>query len=186
MKLKYLRDPIQTIIYFKYTWISSSLIFVVYIYSSSQNCGFSSSLLWMWELDYKESWAPKNWCFWTVVLEKILKSPLGFKIKPVNPKGNNPEYSLEGLMLKLKLQYFGHLCKELIHWKSPWCWERLKAGEGDDKRMRLLDGITDLGYGFGWTLVVGNEQGGLACCGSWGCKASDTTEWLNWTELKIC
>ena len=72
---------------------------------SSQSYGFSSSHSWMWELDCEESWAPKNWCFWTVVLEKTLENPLDCKeIKPVNP-----EYSLEGLMLKLNLQYFGHL-----------------------------------------------------------------------------
>ena len=58
---------------------------------SSQNYGFSSSYVWMWELNYKESWAPKNWCFWTVVLEKTLESPLDCKeIKPVHPKGNQP------------------------------------------------------------------------------------------------
>ena len=71
----------------------------------SQSCGVSSSQVWMWELDHKESWAPKNWCFWIVVLGNTLESPLDCKeIQPVNP-----EYSLEGLMLKLKLQYFGHL-----------------------------------------------------------------------------
>ena len=79
---------------------------------SSQSYGFSSSHVWMWELDYKESWAPKNWYFWTVVLEKTLESHLDCKgIQPVHPKGNSPEYSLEGLMLKLKLQYFGHLMR---------------------------------------------------------------------------
>ena len=68
-------------------------------------------LWWIWELDYKERWALKNWCFWTVVLEKTLESPLDCKeIRPGNHKGN-PEYSLEGLMLKLKLQYFGHLMR---------------------------------------------------------------------------
>ena len=86
---------------------------------SSQSYGFSSSHIWMWELDYKEIWALKNWCFWTVVLEKTLVSPLDCKeIKPLNPNGNqswiflneiSPEYSLEGLMLKL--QYFGHLMR---------------------------------------------------------------------------
>ena len=71
---------------------------------------FSSSHIWMWELDYKESWTLKNWYFWTVVLEKILESPLDCKeIQPIHPEGNQSEYSLEGLMLKLKLQYFGHL-----------------------------------------------------------------------------
>ena len=78
----------------------------------SQSHGFSSSYVWMWELNYKESWAPKNWCFWTVVLEKTLESPLDYKeIQPVHPKGDHPEYLLEGLMLKLKLQYFVHLMR---------------------------------------------------------------------------
>ena len=77
---------------------------------SSQRYGFSSSHVWMWELNHKEVWVLKNWSFWTVVLEKTLESPLDCKeIKPVNLKKINPEYSLEGLMLKLKLQYFGHL-----------------------------------------------------------------------------
>ena len=66
--------------------------------------------VWMWELNHKEGWAPKNWCFWTVVLEKILESPLNnTEIKPVNPKGNQPWLLKEGLILKLKLQYFDHL-----------------------------------------------------------------------------
>ena len=90
--------------------------------------------VWMWELDYKESWVPKNWCFWTVVLQKTLESPLDCKeIQPVHPKGNRPEYSLEGLMLKLKLQYLATWCEELTLLKRPWCWERLKVRrEGDD------------------------------------------------------
>ena len=76
----------------------------------SQSYVFSSSHVWMWELDHKEGWAPKNGCFWAVVLEKTLESPLNYKeIQPVNLKEMSPEYSLEGLMLKLKLQYFGHL-----------------------------------------------------------------------------
>ena len=74
---------------------------------SSQSYGFSSSHVWMWELNHKESWVLKNWCFWTVVLEKMLEYPLDCKIKLINPKGNSPEYPLEGLMLKL--QFFGHL-----------------------------------------------------------------------------
>ena len=95
----------------------------------SQSYGFSSSHVWMWELDHKEQWAPKNWCFWTVVLEKTLESPW------VARRSNqsilmeiNPEYPLERLMLKLKLQYFVQWCQEPIHQKRPWCWERLKAG----------------------------------------------------------
>ena len=68
----------------------------------------------MWELDHKEDWEQKNWCFWTVVLEKTLETCLDYKeIKPVNPKRNQPEYSLKGLMLKLKLQYFVHLMQKV-------------------------------------------------------------------------
>ena len=101
---------------------------------SRQSYGFSSSHVWTWELDYKENWAPKNWCFWTVVLESLLReSPLDCKkIQPVYPKEISPEYWLEGLMLKVKLQYLATWCEELIHLKRPWCWEKLKAGgEGD-------------------------------------------------------
>ena len=76
---------------------------------SGQGYGFSGGHVWMWELDYKESWAPKNWCFWTVVLEKTLKSPLDCKEIQSILKEISPGCSLEGLMLKLKLQYFGHL-----------------------------------------------------------------------------
>ena len=78
--------------------------------ASTQSYGFSSSHLWIWELDYKESWAPKNWCFWTVVLEKTLESPwIARRSNQSILKEISSEYSLEGLMQKLKLQYFGHL-----------------------------------------------------------------------------
>ena len=77
---------------------------------SSQSYGFSSSHVWMWELNYKETWAPKNWSFWTMMLEKTLESPLDFKeIQLVILKEISPEYSLGGLILKLKFQYFGYL-----------------------------------------------------------------------------
>ena len=101
---------------------------------SSQSYGFSSSHIWVWELDYKESWMWKNWCFWTVVLEKTLESPLDCKeIQPVYRKGNQSWISLEGLMLKL--QYFGHLMRRTDSLEKTWCWESLRAGEeGDDRR----------------------------------------------------
>ena len=85
----------------------------------------------MWKLDYKESWVLKNWCFWTVVLEKTLESPLTYKsiLKVISP-----EYSLEGLMLKLNSNTLACWCKYLIHWKRLWYRERLKVGgEGDDR-----------------------------------------------------
>ena len=89
----------------------------------------------MWELDCEESWTLKNWCFWTVVLEETLVSPLDCsEIQPVHPKGISPGGSLERLMLKLKLQYFGHLMWELTHWKRLLCWEGLGAGgEGNNR-----------------------------------------------------
>ena len=95
----------------------------------SQSYDFSISHVQIWELDYKEGWTLKNWCFQTVVLEKTFESPLDSKeIKPVSPKGNQSEYLLEGLILKLKLQYFGQLMRRADSRKRLWCWERLKAG----------------------------------------------------------
>ena len=112
---------------------------------SSQSYGFSNSHVWMWELEYKESWALKNWCFWTVVLEKNLECALDCKeIQPVHPKEVSPEYSLEGLMLKLKLQYFGHLMRRTDSSETTWMLGKI---EGRRRRwlqkMRWLDGITD-------------------------------------------
>ena len=112
---------------------------------SSQGYGFSSSHVWMWELDCEESWALKNWCFWTVVLEKILESPLDCKeIQPVHAKGNQSWVSLEGLMLKLKLQYFGHLMQRADSFEKTLMLGkivgRMRRGW---QRIRWLDGITD-------------------------------------------
>ena len=102
---------------------------------SSQTYGFSSSHVWIWESDHKESLAPKSWCFWTVVLETF-ESHLDYKeIHQSILKEISPEYSLGGLTLKLKLQYFGHLMQRTGSLKKKLrCWERLKVeGEGDDR-----------------------------------------------------
>ena len=140
----------------------------------------------MWELDHKESWVPKNWCFWTVVLEKTLESPLDCKeIQPVHPKGNQSEYPLEGLILKLKLQYFGHLM-----WRTDSLEKIPMLAKTEDRRikgrqrMRWLDSITnsvDMSLN---SQGVGDGQGGLVCCSPWGCKELDTTEWLIWNKLE--
>ena len=99
---------------------------------SSQSYGFSSSHVCMWELDYKESWVLKNWCFWTVVLEKTLESPLDCtEIKPVNPKGNWSWIVIGRLMLKLKLQYFGHLM-----WRTNSLEKTLMVGKTEGGRTR--------------------------------------------------
>ena len=101
---------------------------------SSQGYVFSSSHVWMWELDYKESWVLKNCCFWTVVLEETLESPLDSKkIQPVHPKGNQSWVFMGRLKVK-NSNTLAAWCEELTHWKRPWCWERLGAGgEGDDR-----------------------------------------------------
>ena len=112
---------------------------------SGQGYGFSSGHVWMWELDYKENWVSKNWSFWTVVLEKTLESPLDCKeIQPVHPKGNQPELSLEGLMLKLKLQHFGHLMQRADSLEKTLMLGKIEGRRIRGwQRMRWLDGITD-------------------------------------------
>ena len=154
---------------------------------SSQNYSFSSSHVWMWELDYKESWVLKNWCFWTLVLEKTLESPLDcMEIKLVNCKWNQSWIFIGRMMLKLKLQSLATWCEELTHWKRPRCWARLRAGgEGDDR-----------GWD-GWIASLTQWTWAWASSGSWwwtgkpgvlqsmGHKELDTTERLNWIWLKI-
>ena len=112
---------------------------------SSQSYDFSSSHVWMWELYHKESWTLKNWCFWTVVLEKTLRvSWTARRSSQSILKERSPEYSLEGLMLKLKLQYFSHLVQRTDSLKKTLMLgkieERRRSGW---QRMRWLDGIID-------------------------------------------
>ena len=133
------------------------------------------------ELDYKESWAPKNWCFWTIVLENILKTHLDSKeIKPVILK-INPEYPPEGLMLKLKLQYFGHLMQRADSFEKILILWKIEGRRRGWQRMRWLDGITDLMDMFEQALGVGDGQGSLACCSPWGPQSVGH----NWTTNLI-
>ena len=136
----------------------------------------------MWELDCEESWALKNWCFWTVVLEKTLESPLDLNplpMKMVARRSNwstlkeiNPEYSLEGLMLKLKLKYFGHLM-----WRA----DSLEKHPNDGKDWGQEEKGTTEGEMVGWHHQLnghefeqapgdGDEQGSLVCCSQRGCR----------------
>ena len=94
----------------------------------------------------------------------------------------SPVCSLEGLMLKLRLQYFGHLMQRADSFETPWCWDKLRVGrEGDNRGWDGWMGYQLNAHEFRRTLGVGDGQGGLACCSSWGRKKSDTTERLNWT-----
>ena len=143
----------------------------------------------MLELDYKEGWPPKNWCFWTVVLEKTLRVPWTSRISNQSIlKEISPEYSLEGLMLKLKFQYFGHLM-----WRADSLEKTLMLGktEGGRRRgwqgMRWLEGVTDsmeMSLSKLWELV------GIEGQGSWHAAVhgvAKSRRWLsNWTELNWC
>ena len=152
---------------------------------SSQGYGLSSGHVWMWELDYKQSWAPKNWCFWTVVLKKTLESPLDCReIQPVHSKGDQPWVFIGRADVEAEAPILWPPdVKRWLIWKDPDAgkdWRREEKGTTEDERVgwhHRLDG-----RGFGWTPGVGDGQGGLVCCGSWGRKESDTTEQLNWTE----
>ena len=147
----------------------------------SQSYGFSSSHVWMWELDYPESWVLKNPWFWNVVLEKTLENPLDCKeIKPVNPKGNQ------------SWVFFGRIDNEAPVLWLPDVNNWLIGKDSDAGRDRGQEekGTTEVemagwhhrldGHESEWTLGVGAGQGGLVCCDSQGRKESDTTERLNW------
>ena len=137
------------------------------------------------ELDYKERWVPKNWCFWTVVLEKTLLSPLDCKeIQPVHSKGDQSWVFIgrTDVEAETPILWPPHAKSWLIG-KDPdtgkdWAQEEKRTTEDEMVGWHhCLDG-----HGFGWTPRFGDGQGGLVCCDSWGCKESDTTERLNWTE----
>ena len=133
-------------------------------------------------LDYKESWVQKNWCFWTVVLEKILESPLDCKdIQPVHPKGNQSWVFIERIDFEAETPIFWQpdakswlIGKDFDVGKD---WSQEEKGTTENEMVgwhHRLDG-----HKFEWTLGVSDGQGGLVCCDSWGCQESDMTERLN-------
>ena len=153
---------------------------------SNQSCGFSNSRVWMWKLDYKESWVSKNCCFWTVVLEKTLESPLDCKeIQPVNFKGNQSlNIHWKDWCQSWNPNTLATWCEKLTHLKRPWCWERLRVrGEGDDRGWDGWKALLTL-----WTWVWVNsgscwrtgKPGMLQSMGSQRVRHSWVTE-LNWT-----
>ena len=132
---------------------------------------FSRSPVWMWQLDHKESWVPKNWYFWTAVLENTLQSPLDSKEIKSILKEISTDYSLEGLMLTLKLQNFGHLMRRTDSLEKTLMLGKIEGRRRrGQQRMRWLEGITDSMDEFEQAPGVGDGQGSLACCSPWGCK----------------
>ena len=127
--------------------------------------------------DCEESWVPKNWCFWTVVLEKTLESPLDCKeFQPVHSEGDQPwdVFGRNDAKAETPVLWPPHVKSWLIG--KDWCWEGTTEDEMAGWHHRL-DGRESE-----WTLGVGDGQGGLACYDSWGGKESGTTERLNWTD----
>ena len=146
---------------------------------SSQGYGFSCGHVWMWELDCEVSWAPKNWCFWTVVLEKTLESPLDCKeIQPWDFFGRNDAKA------ETPVLWPPHV-KSWLTGKDSNAgrdWGQEEKGMTEDEMAGWHHGLD--GRESEWTPGDGDGQGGLACCDSWGRKESDTTDWLNcnWTD----
>ena len=150
----------------------------IHIYVCMYEC------IYPWELDYKEGWVLRNWCFQTVVLEKILESPLDCKeIQPVHPKGNQLLIFIGRTDAEAKVPILWLLdAKSWLIGKDPDAgkdWGQEEKGMTEYEMVGLHHWLN--GHGFGWTLEVGDGQWGLACCRSWGCKE---LTWLNdWTEL---
>ena len=140
----------------------------------------------MWELDCEEGWAPRNWCFWIVVLEKTLESPLDCKeIQPVHSEGDQPWdfFGRNDAKAETPVLRPPHSKNWLIgkYFDAGRDWGQEEKGTTEDEMAGWHHGLD--GRGSVWTPGGGDEQGGLACCYSWGRKESDTTERLNWTGI---
>ena len=156
---------------------------------SGQSYVFSSSHVWMWELDYKQSWVPKNWCFWTMMLEKTLESPLDCKeIQQVHPRGNQSWIFIGRTDAKAKTPVlWPHDANNRLLGKDPDAekdWRQEEKGTTEDE----MDGWHYQldGHEFEQAPGVGDGQGSLVCCSPWGRKELDMTEQLNWLTDLSC
>ena len=155
--------------------------------SSSQSYGFSCNHVQMWEMDHKETWMLKNWCFWTVVLEKTLESPLDSKeIQPVYLKGNQSWIFIgrTDAEAETPILWPPHV-KNWFIVKDPdggKDWRQAEKGRTEDEIVGRHHRLN--GHEFEETLAVGDGQGCLTCCSPWGCKESNMTEQLNWMKWR--
>ena len=149
-----------------------------------QSYGFSCNHIWMRELDHKENWAMKNWCFWTVVLKKTLESPVDCnEVKSVNPKGNQPWIFVgrTDAEAEVPILWTPNMKNWLTGKDSGKDWRQEDKGTTKDEMVGWHHQLDE----FEWTLGVGDGQVRLTFCRPWGRKESDTAERLNWTELKV-
>ena len=152
----------------------------------SQSYAFSSSHVWMWELDYKEGWTQKDWCFWTMVLEKTLESPLDCKeIQPVHPEGDKSWVFIgrTDVEAETPVLWPATTWEELTHWKRPWCWEGFGAGgEVDD---RGWEGWMASLTRWTWVWVSSRSCWWIGRPGMLQFMGSQRVghDWVNWTEL---
>ena len=155
---------------------------------SSQSCGFSSSHVWIWELDHKKGWVLKNWCFWTVVLEKTLESPLDCKeIQPVHSKENQSWIFIGRTDAEAETPILWPPdVKSWLIWKDPDAgkdWRQEEKGTTEDEMVEWHHRLK--GHEFEQAPGVGDGQGSLVYCSPWGGRELDTTEWLNNNNLKL-
>ena len=141
----------------------------------------------MWGFDYKENWAPKNWCFWTVVLEKTLESPMDCKEgQPVHPKGNQSWIFIGRTDVETETpKLWPPDAKNWFIWKDPDPgkeWTRVEKGMTEDEMVGWHHKLN--AHEFEYSPGVGDGQWGLVCCSPWGLKELDTTERMNWTQLQ--
>ena len=146
----------------------------------SQSYSFSSSHVWVWKLDHKEGWTPKNWCFWTVVLQKTLESPLDCKeIKSVSPKGNQPSIFIGRTDAEVRAPIlWSPDIKSQLTEKDPDAgkdWGQEEKGVNEDEMVGWHHQLN--GQEFEQTQRGSEGQGSLVCCSPWGCKESHMTEW---------
>ena len=146
----------------------------------SQSYGFFSTHVWTWESDHKESWAPKNWCFWTVVLEKTLRVPWATRRSSQSEWKSILDTHWKDWCCSWSSNTSATRCEEPTHWKRPWCWKDWRQEEKGTTEDEMIGWHPQLnGHEFEQAPAGGEGQGSLVYCSPWGRRESNTTERLN-------